>query len=335
MSLRQRLATAILRWSQYSAPIFSDPALSAGAGPAWKPWNTTKAVKEGYKASYAVYAVTTKLSDCVKQVPWLLKRKTKDGADIIDKHPLVDMLRQPNPEREWSWLIGAADIYKSLAGDAYQLIVPDDVPHIWGLRPERIQIKPDERGHIGSYEYDLGSGKKKTYSLEEIIHHSFFDPSNDLYGLAPLQAAARIVDTSNATVDWNKVSMDNRTRPDMILWPDDDLADPQYKILRKQLNKQASGPKNAKKTLVMPYKGKMQVMGFSAAEMDFLASFPTYEDAVCWVFGVDAEAMGRSKTTYKNKEWAIRSMWEGPVEGRLRAMRDVYNHKFNPLFETN
>lgn len=336
MSLRQRIA-AIINWAseQRETPIYSDPSLSYGTGPQWQDWNVKRAVKEGFKAHYAVHAVTTKLADCVKQPPWVLKRKTVDGSDIIDKHELVDLIRQPNPEEEWSTLVEGVDIFKSIAGNAYQLISQEGGVHIWPLRPDRIQIKPDERGHIGAYEYDIGSGKKKRYEIEEVIHHRFFNPSDDFYGLSPLQAAARIVDTSNATIDWNKVAMDNRTRPDMIFWPDDELKKEQYDLFRKQLTNQAQGKKSAKKTLIMPYKGKMQVMGFSAAEMDFLKSFSTYEDAVCWVFGVHPEALGKSDTTFNNKEWATIAMWEGPVESRLRSMRAVYNHKFNLLFGTN
>jgi len=336
MGLRQKIATAIIRWSeQREIPIYADPSLSHGTGPQWQDWSVKNAIKEGYKAHYAVYAVSTKLADCVKQVPWVLKRKTKDGFDVVDKHELVDMIRQPNPEEEWSTLNEGVDIFKSMAGNAYQLISQEGGVNLWPLRPDRVQIKPDERGHIGSYVYDVGSGKTVTYSVEEIIHHKFFNPSDDFYGLSPLQAVARIVDTSNATIDWNKTSMDNRTRPDMIFWPDsEEFSTEQYNLFRKQLTEQAAGKKNAKKTLIAPYKGKMQVMGFSAAEMDFLKSFSTYEDAVCWVFGVHPEALGKSGSTFDNKEWATRALWEGPVESRLRSMRAVYNHKFYPLFGT-
>jgi len=52
------------------------------------------------------------------------------------------------------------------------------------------------------------------------------------------------------------------------------------------------------------------------------------------VVGVHPEALGKSGTTFKNKEWATRALWEGPVESRLRSMRAVYNHKFYPLFGT-
>ena len=99
-----------------------------------------------------MYTVASDLADCVRQVPWVLKRQTKTGSELVDQHPLVGMIRRPNPEDSWGGLCEAWDVYKSLAGNAYGThVITGDVLQMWMLRPDRTRIKPDGRGHVAGY----------------------------------------------------------------------------------------------------------------------------------------------------------------------------------------
>ena len=322
MRIGAAVANAVIRWAASRAA----PAVGTAWGadqPLWSEWSVNAAIKEGYKKHHTVYAIASDLADCVSSVPWVVK---KDG-EVVDSGPLVDMLRSPNSTMPWSRLIEATDIYKSLAGNAYILHQPvGGGVRLWILRPDRVEIIPDKDGHLKGYKYSAGDGKGTTYKPEEVMHFSFFDPGADLLGMPPLQAAARIVDTSNSLVQWNKESLGNRAKKDMLISPKNTLAATQHATLLSLIKKQVSGPKHAHGLLVLSEPMDVSELGLTPAELDFTKSFTLYERAICEVFHVQPEAVGIGDATYENKKWAIRAKWEGPVESRLREMRSVLNH---------
>jgi len=303
----------------------------------WPEWSTEKAIKEGYRVSYILYAVASDLAECIRSVPWQVKQRTKGGDVIVESHPLVELVRSPNTEGTWGSLMEAVDIYKSLAGNAYGVWIPvgQDNLDLWLLRPERVSIVPDALGHIDHYSYLVpGEVTPTRYKPEQIVHFKFFDPGDDYYGMAPLQAAARLVDTSNDGLLWNRNSMKNRARPEMVMSPKEHLSADQHETLLELLKKQVDGPENARRTLIPSEPFEILQLSLTPIEMDFLNSFNTYEVGVCKVFHVHPEAIGALGATFENKEWAIRAKWEGPVQSRLSEMRSTLNHKFRIQFGT-
>ena len=74
-------------------------------------------------------------------------------------------------------------------------------PSLDPLRSDRMSIKPFEDTSTGKihriYVYTI-DGKEYPFDNEEIVHISLYNPLNDLFGLPPLRASGRRVDTSNA-----------------------------------------------------------------------------------------------------------------------------------------
>jgi len=340
MGLGSTVANLVMQWAAKRSkwdtftPRLGNPWMAGQA--IFPEWSTEKAVKEGYKASYIYYTVASDIADCIRSVPWVVKRKTKTGSDLVDSHPLMEMLRSPNSETTWGALSEAWDLFKSIDGDAYGHFVQiADEMKIWLLRNDRVRIVPDKRGHIESYKYTLG-GESEHFPPEEILHFKFFDPSSDYYGLAPLQAGAPIIDTLNASIKWNRVAIGRRAIKDMILAPEKgvNMSGTQYEDWIKHINKQIHGPENAHGLLINSFGVQMAEMSRTPIEMDFIKSAGFYEAAACKILHVHPEAIGALGATFENKEWAIRDKWQGPVESRLSEMRAVFNHKFRPLFGT-
>ena len=337
LGLGDRVATSVIRWAAKRAqPPSVGSAIMAGHE-VWPEWDTQKAIKEGYKVSYILYSVASDLADCVRSVPWRVKKVTKTGVDILDNHELVEMVRSPNVETTFGALMEAVDLYKSLSGNAYLVwskMSTGDVD-LWTLRPDRVTIVPDEKGHIARYDYHTpGSSTPTQYKPEDILHFKFFDPGSDYYGMAPLQAAARLVDTSNQGMLWNFSAMKNRGRPDLVMAPKTHLEPNQHATLLELLQKRVTGAENARSVVIPSEPMDLLQLSLSPVEMDFLAGLGMYEVGVCKVFHVHPEAIGALGATFENKEWAIRAKWEGPVVSRLSEMRAVMNGKFRKPYGT-
>ena len=334
MGIGTVIADRIVTWAVKRAAQTPRVSGDGVAGmPLWSEWSTRRAIKDGYKAHYALYAVVSDLADCIRSVPWHLYRRMKDGAEIVDTHPLAELVRRPNPDQTWGALLEAWDIYKSLAGNGYGLIQVGDGVTAWSLRPDRMKPIPDKRGRIARWEYTV-DGKPDYYPAEEILHFKFFDPGNDHLGMAPLQAAARLVDTSTAGLASNNALVNNLGRSAGMFSPKvQGLGNEQFTDWEKSLKKHFSGPKNAGKYLINPFEAEFTQMEFSPVELDYLASFKTYEEGIYKAFHVLADAMG-GEAKYENRRGAIREKWAGPVTSRLREMRAVLNLRFGPLFDT-
>jgi HK97 family phage portal protein len=306
--------------------------------PVWPEWSSEKAVREGFKASYILYAVASDIADCIRSVPWNVKSVTRNGVEVLEDHPLVEMIRSPNTEGTWGSLMEACDLYKSLAGEAYCLWVDIGGGNLdlWGLRPDRVTPVPDAMGYLGWYEYlPPGQSHPVRYKPEQILHFKFFDPGSDYHGMAPLQAAAQIVNASTSMVGWNASAMKNRTIPDLLLSPKSPLSPDQHARLQDSLTQKMTGTSNARKTLIPSEPLDMLQLSLTPVEMDFIRSFETYEAAICKVYHVHPEAVGALGATFENKEWAIRDKWQGPVNSRLSEMRATLNHKFRLPFGTS
>jgi len=331
-----RLAQWAVRKSSYAptAPRIGDSGI-AGM-PLWAEWSTKRAVNEGYKAHYALYAVASDLAGCVRSPPWALNRRTKDGAEVVDNHPLAEMVRRPNRGETWGGLLEAWDLFKSLAGNALgRVIISDSQVLAWKLRPDRMKPIPDKNGYIVEWEYQVG-GQSERFPAEEILHFKFFDPGSDHWGMAPLQAAAHLVDTANSGITSNKSLVNNMGRPAGMFNPSGKvppMSEKQRNQWEKSINKHMTGPKNTGKFLVNPFEAEFQQYEFSPVELDYLNSFVAYENGIYKAFHVLPEAMG-AEATYENKRWAMREKWSGPVNSRLREMRGVLNLFFAEAFGT-
>ena len=96
--------------------------------------------KEGYQKNAIVYRCVNEIAKGASAVPFHIKA----GDDVLEQHPLIDLLDRPNPLQSNSEFFNSLFGYLLLSGNAYVLKVgglagqPKEL-HL--LRPDRIEIK--------------------------------------------------------------------------------------------------------------------------------------------------------------------------------------------------
>jgi HK97 family phage portal protein len=144
------------------------------------------------------------------------------GADERDNHPLLNLMRRPNPRQDCASLLAAIASHLLLAGNAYIEAVglgeesQMRVRELYALRPDRIRLLPGPDGWPQAYEYSAAGSTVRfdqNATLPPILHLTLFNPLDDHYGQSPLEAAAITIDTHNAAACWNKALLDNAARP--------------------------------------------------------------------------------------------------------------------------
>jgi HK97 family phage portal protein len=289
--------------------------------PKWSDFNATRAIREGYKRSTWVYACVKLRAANIAQVPWVVETLKGGEWEAVEEHPLADLIRNPNPDFDWSDMIRRAVYWLDLSGDAYWTIIRNGagrVSEVWPLIPDSMDIVPGRERLVEAYKYRKDS-VSKLMPAEEVLHIKYANPGDVYYGLSPLNAAGRAVDIDEAAEKWQKVSLQNMAVPAGIYVGPDDMTQEQYNELTENIREQ-SGPDNAGKPWVTAG-AKWQPMGNTAKELDFVESRKLTREEICSAFSVPPPLVGiYDKATLSNIETARQILWN---EGLIPALEEI------------
>jgi HK97 family phage portal protein len=178
---------------------------------------------------------------------------------------------------------------------------------------------------------------EQTGALPPILHLALFNPLDDHYGFAPLEAAATAVDTHNASSGWNKALLDNAARPSGALvytGPEGAmLSDNQFERLKRELEDTYQGALNAGRPLLLEGGLDWKPMSLSPKDMDFLEAKHTAAREIALAFGVPPMLLGiPGDNTYSNYQEANRVFFRGTVLPLAARIGQSLTHWLAPAF---
>lgn len=340
LKLRQKAHRLIVRIFPSQKSLWSFfPSWQTGTAQS-KPKNYRNYAKEGYEQVVWVYRCCCEIAEAVSSVPWKLFLIRKDGkSEEIQNHEILEIMKHPNPIMSWKDFIEAWSIYLNVSGNCYIELIEmrrNGRPKgLFPLRPDRINIIPDAVNYIQSYKYTI-NGKIIKIPANEIIHYKYFNPTNDFYGLSPIQVGANIIDTENFAETWNRKSLENDAVPGGAFVVEDDLTDTQRANLKSEINNAMQGYNHARRPLLLEGGTKWVTMALTARDMDFINLRKMDRETLCGLFGVPPVVVGiLDKSTYNNYQSALKSFWEETVISHLNKFRDKLNHELIPRWGDN
>jgi HK97 family phage portal protein len=293
----------------------------------WTPRDYTALAREGYVKNAIVHRSVRLLAETIGGVTFL----AYEGDAERDTHPLLDLLARPNPRQDGAGFLEAVTSHLLLAGNAYieAVTLGDELRELYALRPDRMKVVPGPDGWPEAYEYNVGaravrfeqtpgSSPGVTGMVPPILQLALFNPLDDHYGLAPLEAAAVAVDTHNAAAKWNKALLDNAARPSGALvyaGPDGQvLSDTQFERLKKELGDNYAGAPNAGRPLLLEGGLDWKPMSLSPKDMDFMEAKHAAAREIALAFGVPPMLLGiPGDNTFSNYQEANRVFWRQSV----------------------
>jgi HK97 family phage portal protein len=296
-------------------------ALHTAGRPQWTPRNYTALAREGFAGNVVGYRAVRMVAEAAASIPLSLY---VDGKEAL-AHPLQALLQRPNAWQTGRDLLEGLFAYLMVAGNAYaELVVLDERPReLFALRPDRMMVVPSAAGWPEAYEYSVG-GQSVRLSREQVLHVKMFNPGDDHYGLAPLEAAARSIDTHNAASAWNKAMLDNAARPSGALVfasGDGMLTAQQFERLKTELENTYQGAANAGRPMILEGGLDWKEMGFSPKDMEFIEAKNIAAREIALAFGVPPMLLGiPGDNTYANFAEANRTFWRQtvvPLVGRV------------------
>jgi len=309
-------------------------ALEGGARARWTPRDYAALSREGYARNAIVYRAVRLIAESVGGLSYLLYQ----GAQELTVHPLLDLIRRPNPRQDGAAFLEAVASHLVLAGNAYIEAVglagagaPNlQVRELYALRPDRMKVVPGPDCWPQAYDYTVGGQTVRfdqSAALPPILHLSLFNPLDDYYGLSPLEAAAVAVDTHNAAARWNKALLDNAARPSGALVYDgadgNVLSAAQFERLKRELTDEYQGTAHAGRPMLLEGGLDWKPMSLSPQDMDFMEAKHAAAREIALAFGVPPMLMAiPGDNTYSNYQEANRVFWRQtvlPLAARIGA----------------
>ena len=165
--------------------------------PRTKNYTYSDLANEGYLKNAIVYRCVNEISKGASAVPFVIK----DRDQILEEHPLIDLLNRPNPLQSYSEFFNSLYGYLLLSGNAYILKVGSDMgtpQELHQLRPDRIEIKGGTSAIPEKYKYTINGRTKAEYLVDqesgfsELKHIKLWHPMDDYYGQSPLLSLIHI-----------------------------------------------------------------------------------------------------------------------------------------------
>jgi HK97 family phage portal protein len=289
--------------------------------PRWTPRDYSALTRQGFTRNPVAHRCVRLISKAAGATALLLY---KDGQELSE-HPLLKLLKRPNPAQSGKALMEALYGHLMVAGNAYlEMIELDGEPtELYSLRPDRMRVVPGKDGWPDGFDYHVGGrtiriSRDAETSLMPVLHLKLFHPLDDHYGFSPLEAAQTSLDLHNAASGWNKALLDNAARPSGALVyatkEGANLTPKQFDRLKKELEDGFQGPDNAGRPLLLDGGLDWKPMSLSPKDMDFLEAKNSAAREIALAFGVPPMLLGiPGDNTFSNYQEANRGFWRQTV----------------------
>jgi phage portal protein BeeE len=284
-----------------------------------------------YRQNSSVASSVDMIADAFEQIVPVLKMK--DGK-VIDKHPVLDLLKHPNSYMDWSGFAARIARHYLLTKDCpmYAMGVNTMPPQeLFPVRPTFLAYTTggDEYVdvfHVGSgvaqgeYKQELSKDKIARYynqtGLGELYRISGFSSmSTDARPDSPLQAAALETSQQLKGKIHNVQLLTNGGRPSMLVIFKERLDDDKHKEQSQRLNETLGGPENAGKIMVASGGDLQSVeeLGKTPKDMDWSAMNTTADRAVGFRFKIPIVLTSTDAATFDNMKTGVEMLYDGAV----------------------
>ena len=297
--------------------------------PVWTDRDYEKFAREAYIQNVVAHrciGLITQAAATVKLQAHQTNRR--GGCKEITQHPILDLLKNPNPLMTGPQFLESIYHYRLISGNAFiTAIAPEDTPpqELHLLRPDRVHVVAGKGGVPMSYRYTVND-KTTNYAVNPIngestiLHIKNFHPTNDWYGLSPIEAAAYSIDQHNQSAAWNQSLLQNGARPSgaLIVKANEqfggNLSEDQYSRIKTQIDEQFSGHENAGRPILLEGGLEWKEMSLTPKDMDFVEAKNSAARDIALAFGVPPQLLGiPGDNTFSNLQEARLSLWEQTV----------------------
>jgi HK97 family phage portal protein len=342
-----------------SVGVFS----SGGKKASWFDINDHEVISNGYNTNPYVYAVVNRLAMLMATIPirvqkvvsvqkyakykamdWGVKLDhlaiKEEALEDMPEHPIQELLDRPNDQDGGFEFRYNFFINKLVTGNAFlEAIKPTRTRppvELWNLPPLGVTLNESNNFYDKILEAYFNWGvTSKTIPKELLMHSRYYNPAGSVYGLSPLSAARRAVQSINDGDEWNASLLQNGAKPEFIIIVADGTSDEQKTKLKEKWKKEYSGPHKVSSDPIIMEEGfmKLDQLGYTVKDMDWANSQLTNMRKVYDVYGVNSEVFNDpGNKTMSNKKEGMRSLYVDRMLPEVDSFRDELQRWLVPMF---
>jgi HK97 family phage portal protein len=265
-----------------------------------QPPTLEKELESAAEAVGYVYACVSAVATKVAEVPWTVY----DNQAREVSHPILDLLRDPNPHYTEMLFKEAIASHLLLAGNSFVEKIFDgrgQLRELWPIiPPSAVWVIPGKTKFVAGYLYKPPTGRtEEAISLpkEKVMHFKYFHARNSYYGLSPLQAIYTQLLGDISAVQYNKNFFDQGARPGGILRVPHFLPDSVIKDMADKWHEVHGGVGKAHKIAILTGGAEYQPISLSQEEMQFLESRRFTREEITAVYRVPPTELGLTTGT--------------------------------------
>lgn len=283
-----------------------------------------------------VYACVRAIAEETANIKLTLYKRTKQNDfEVVESHPVLDLIYKVNPIYTSYLLWEATAAYTELTGEAFWWLVgPAKNPkEIWLLRPDWVRIRDSKNSLIEAYEYGPNAGQLIVIPQEEIVHFKDFNPLDAYRGYGTTKAAATSIDTDNFAADYNKNFFYNSAIPGGALETDQSLTNRQYEQIRQDWNDTHQGKDRAWKIAILEAGLKWHDFSQNRRDMDFLEGRKYDRDEILSIFRVPKPIIAVQDDVNRAAAREARAVFlENNITHKMRRLTSFLNEFLLPRY---
>lgn len=310
----------------------------------WSDKDYENFAKEAYIKNVIAYRCIYEIAKSGAQVEWNIKRERNGKKEKVTDTQYDHLLKRPNKEDSFGFLQIQTISYYQIAGNTYYRQIrrqtgEEKIPlELHVMRPDKMAKVLNDQGQVIQYEYEKNFGESDIYPVDKITGDSDilqirqFHPTDELYGLSPIEPGSMVIDTNNEATKWNMRLLQNEARIGLIYLFNGILQEGDYDQIEQNI-KEFSGAEAAGSSLILQSENAVDVKPYAwnPKEIDFIEGWRQTARATCFAFGVPAVLIGiPGDSTYSNYTQARQSLWE---ETNLFVLNHIKNELNNWLFK--
>lgn len=300
-------------------------------------------VKSGFRKNELIFACVGVTAKTASQVA--LKFQNRGGDELGEEHPLVTLMKRPNPRMDEYDFWSAVHIFQALGGRAIfekQRSAAGAVVGLWPLRPDYIEPIPGPNNTFKAYKFTVPGNVSVFLDPEDIVDFKLFDPIDQFNAYPPAAVAARVGDIDNSQTDYIKLFFDEGGMPPGVISVPGAVNERRDDAgrLRRQWAARYGGFANWTKGPAVLEKGaEYNKIGFDFREMGMDYIDRRSEVKICQVFDVPPIIVGTwaglERSTMANYQETRKHWWEDVLIPKYKSQRDVISTQLVKDFDAN
>jgi HK97 family phage portal protein len=339
-----------LRWNQppprlEQRDVFGVRPLSHQLNrPVWPDENVQNYHDQGYAKLALLFRCIGLLAQSVASAPLAVYQQTMQGDDIIENHPIRQLLVNPNRESNEARMMGQIVMTMSIAGFCVvekERSTGGRVVGLWPLNPaycrpiQRQDALPDWEIRVPGYE-------PVTLQSQDVIALTYADkPNREPTGIGPMKVLLRETALMNVQTDFLKAFFDSGAMPVYGLVPHPDVASTmtqaQADVIREGWRQRYGGMRGAVEPAVLAGITDVKRLSFDFNELAWNDLRDLQELAICQAFGIPPILVGTryglERSTFANYQEARSSFYEDTISPIWNRIEDAFARSLLPDFE--